>query len=101
MSEGRATTGEARTLAGFIDTIHRGGIGLRACSPQRCLDRHRQVFWGTAGEILGIDALFARVNAGDRDGPVRDRMASATDPQPYAFDFRIGEGGQQTRQRHR
>ncbi len=86
---------DAWTLARFSDTIHRGGVGLWAWSPGRRLarlDSLCQEFWGTAQAVIGIDDLFARVNREDRLGMVRDWEASAADPQPYSFDFRIGEG---------
>lgn len=100
MSAGEAATdgtmtGEEWTLAQFSDTIHRGGVGLWAWSPERRLARLDglcRAFWGTTETVVPIDALFARVNAEDRDGMIHDWMASATDPLPYSFDFRIGEG---------
>ncbi|AWN52268.1 HWE histidine kinase domain-containing protein [Methylobacterium sp. 17Sr1-1] len=102
MSAGEAATGETMTgedwtLAQFSDTIHRGGVGLWAWSPERRLARLDglcRAFWGTTEAVVPIDALFARVNAEDRDGMMHEWMASATDPQPYSFDFRIGEGAQ-------
>lgn len=102
MTAGEATTGqgmfdEGWTLANFSDTIHRGGVGLWAWSPERRLARLDPLcreFWGTTEAVVAIDVLFARVNAEDRDGMVRDWMASATDPLPYSFDFRIGDGAQ-------
>ncbi len=56
------------------------------------LDALYRALWGTTEAVVGIDALFARVNDEDRDDMMRDWTASATDPQPYSFDFRIGEG---------
>jgi len=97
MDEDGATTGDAWTLANFSDTIHRGGVGLWAWSPERRLarlDALCRAFWGTAEPVVGIDDLFARVNPEDRDGMMRDWAASATDPQPYSFDFRIGDGAE-------
>ena len=95
MGEGGSAADETWTLANFSDTIHRGGVGLWAWSPERRLaklDALCRVFWDTTGAVVSIDELFARVNAEDRDGMVRDWMASATDPQHYSFDFRIGDG---------
>jgi two-component sensor histidine kinase len=92
---GEATTSGAWTLANFSDTIHRGGVGLWAWSPERRLarlDALCRLFWDTTETVVGIDALFARVNAEDRTGLMRDWAASATDPQAYSFDFRIGDG---------
>ncbi len=43
---------------------------------------------------MPIDALFARVNAEDRDGMMHDWMASATEPATLQLHFRIGEGAQ-------
>jgi two-component sensor histidine kinase len=94
---GEATTSGAWTLANFSDTIHRGGVGLWAWSPERRLARLDELcrtFWGTDETVVGIDTLFARVHPADRAGMMRDWAASATDPQPYSFDFRIGEGGE-------
>ncbi|MFC6790873.1 sensor histidine kinase [Methylobacterium komagatae] len=86
---------EAWTLASFSDTIHRGGVGLWAWSPSRRLARLDSLcreFWGTDETVIGIDELFARVNLEDRLGMVQDWEASATDPNPYSFDFRVGHG---------
>lgn len=94
-TETGAVAGEAWTLANFSDTIHRGGVGLWAWTPRRRLarlDELCQAFWGTTGSVVGIDDLFGRVNAEDRDSMMRAWTASATDPQPYSFDFRIGDG---------
>ena len=95
MAQGTDLTGEAWTLASFTAAIHRGGVGLWAWSPERRLaqlDELCRAFWETAEPVVGIDALFDRVNAEDRPAMMRDWMASATDPHSYSFDFRIGEG---------
>ena len=95
MTERGGTADEAWTLASFSDTIHRGGVALWAWSPVRRLarlDSLCQEFWGTTQTVIGIDELFAKVNLEDRLGMVREWEASATDPQPYSFDFRIGVG---------
>ena len=95
MTERGGTADEAWTLASFSDTIHRGGVALWAWSPGRRLarlDSLCQEFWGTTQTVIGIDELFAKVNLEDRLGMVREWEASATDPQPYSFDFRIGVG---------
>ncbi|MCJ2024142.1 sensor histidine kinase [Methylobacterium sp. J-067] len=95
MTERGGTADEAWTLASFSDTIHRGGVALWAWSPVRRLarlDSLCQEFWGTTQTVIGIDELFAKVNLEDRLGMVREWEASATDPQPYSFDFRIGMG---------
>ncbi|MFG5121745.1 HWE histidine kinase domain-containing protein [Methylorubrum sp. POS3] len=87
--------GEEWTLASFNGAIHRGGVGLWAWSPTRRLaqlDSLCRAFWGMTEAIVPIDELFARVNAEDRDGMIRDWMASADDPHAYSFDFRIGDG---------
>lgn len=81
MTEADAPTGEAWTLANFSDTIHRGWVGLWAWSPESRLARLDELcreFWGTAESVVGIDDLFARVNAEDRDAMIRDWAASAT-----------------------
>jgi hypothetical protein len=83
------------TLASFTDTIHRGGVALWAWSPSRRLaqlDGLCREFWGTAETVVPIDELFAKVNPEDRHGMMLDWHASATDPGPYSFDFRIGDG---------
>lgn len=83
------------TLASFTDPIHRGGVALWAWSPTRRLaqlDGLCREFWGTAKSVVSIDELFAKVNPEDRHGMMLDWDASATDPGPYTFDFRIGEG---------
>ena len=95
MAQGTDLTGEAWTLASFTAAIHRGGVGLWAWSPERRLaqlDELCRVFWETTEAVVGIDALFARVNAEDRPAMMRDWAASAVDPHAYSFDFRIGEG---------
>lgn len=95
MTERGTTADDDWTLASFSDTIHRGGVGLWAWSPTRRLarlDSLCQEFWGTTRTVIGIDDLFARVHGEDRPGMVRDWEASATDPNPYSFDFRIGDG---------
>lgn len=97
MTERGGTADEAWTLASFSDTIHRGGVALWAWSPVRRLarlDSLCQEFWGTTQTVIGIDELFAKVNLEDRLGMVREWEASATDPQPYSFDFRIGMGSE-------
>ena len=83
------------TLASFADTIHRGGVALWAWSPTRRLaqlDGLCLEFWGTSESVVSIDDLFAKVNHEDRAGMMLDWAASESDPQPYSFDFRIGEG---------
>lgn len=83
------------TLANFTDTIHRGGVALWAWSPSRRLaqlDSLCRAFWKTSESVVSIDDLFAKVHPEDRQGMMLDWVASATDPQPYSFDFRIGEG---------
>ncbi|GJE37081.1 sensor histidine kinase [Methylobacterium persicinum] len=94
-TEAGPTGGEAWTLANFSEIIHRGGVGLWAWVPERRLARLDALcreFWGTTETFVGIDELFSRVNAEDR-APMMDAWAaSATNPQPYSFDFRIGEG---------
>lgn len=95
MGDGAELIGDEWTLASFTGAIHRGGVGLWAWSPERRLaqlDSLCREFWGTAETVVGIDALFARVNAEDRDTMMREWMASATDPHAYSFEFRIGEG---------
>ena len=95
MTERGGTADEAWTLASFSDTIHRGGVALWAWSPVRRLarlDSLCQEFWGTTQTVIGIDELFAKVNLEDRLGMIREWEASATDPQPYSFDFRVGVG---------
>lgn len=95
MTERGGTADEGWTLASFSDTIHRGGVGLWAWSPVRRearLDSLCREFWGTSETVIGIDALFARVNGEDRAEMMRDWEASATDPHAYSFDFRIGDG---------
>jgi two-component sensor histidine kinase len=88
-------TGDEWTLASFTGAIHRGGVGLWAWSPERRLaqlDGLCRTFWGTSQSVVDIDTLFAKVNDTDRDRMTLDWAASANDPQPYSFDFRIGEG---------
>lgn len=88
-------TGDGWTLASFTAAIHRGGVGLWAWAPERRLaqlDGLCRAFWGTTEPVVSIDALFAKVHADDRDAMMRDWFASATDPKPYSFDFRIGDG---------
>lgn len=83
------------TLASFTETIHRGGVALWAWSPSRRLaqlDDLCREFWGTSKTVVPIDELFEKVCAEDRHGMMRDWDASATDPGPYSFDFRIGDG---------
>lgn len=83
------------TLANFTDTIHRGGVALWAWSPTRRLaqlDSLCRAFWQTSKSVVPIDELFAKVHPDDRHGMMLDWDASATDPQPYSFDFRIGDG---------
>ncbi len=95
MTEEFAATEYEWTLASFIETIHRGGVALWAWSPTRRLaqlDGLCRAFWQIPESVVTIDALFLKVNPEDREGMMRDWMASATDPQPYSFDFRIGEG---------
>lgn len=94
MEAGRLA-GDSWTLANFSETIHRGGVGLWAWAPDRRLarlDSLCQAFWGTNEAVVGIDDLFARVNAEDREAMMRAWAASATEPQAYSFDFRIGDG---------
>lgn len=95
MRDGAELTGDEWTLGSFTAAIHRGGVGLWAWSPERRvaqLDSLCQEFWGTTETVAAIDDLFARVNAEDREAMIQDWMASAGDPHPYSFDFRIGEG---------
>ncbi|TXM73142.1 histidine kinase [Methylobacterium sp. WL69] len=95
MVEGTKLTGEEWTLESFTGAIHRGGVGLWAWSPERRLaqlDNLCSEFWGTTESVVTIDALFEKVAAEDRHGMMLDWAASATDPQPYSFDFRIGDG---------
>lgn len=95
MVAGAELTGDEWTLASFTGAIHRGGVGLWAWSPTRRLaqlDALCREFWGTADSVVGLDALFGKVNAEDREAMMRDWAASATEPQAYAFDFRIGDG---------
>lgn len=95
MAQDTDPTGDGWTLASFTAAIHRGGVGLWAWSPERRLaqlDGLCRAFWDTTEPVVGIDALFAKVNAEDRPGMMRDWAASATDPQAYSFDFRIGDG---------
>ncbi|MBE7199721.1 MAG: histidine kinase [Parafilimonas terrae] len=95
MNDGAELTGDEWTLSSFTAAIHRGGVGLWAWSPERRvaqLDSLCREFWGTTETVAAIDDLFARVNAEDREAMIQDWMASATDPHPYSFDFRIGEG---------
>jgi len=97
MADDPALTGDEWTLASFTGAIHRGGVGLWAWSPERRLaqlDSLCRAFWGTTEPLVGIDTLFTKVNAEDRQGMMLDWAASATDPQPYSFDFRIGEGAE-------
>lgn len=94
MVEGAELMGEEWTLASFTGAIHRGGVGLWAWSPERRLaqlDSLCREFWGTTETVVGLDVLFARVNAEDREGLMLDWAASATEPHAYAFDFRIGD----------
>ncbi|TXN01321.1 histidine kinase [Methylobacterium sp. WL64] len=95
MIDDAALTGDEWTLASFTAAIHRGGVGLWAWSPTRRLaqlDGLCREFWGTSETVVGLDVLFAKVNAEDRDAMMLDWAASATDPHAYAFDFRIGDG---------
>lgn len=95
MAESVELTGDEWTLDSFAGAIHRGGVGLWAWSPERRLaqlDSLCRDFWGISEAMVGIDELFARVNAADRATMMMDWMASATDPHPYSFDFRIGDG---------
>ncbi len=97
MTETAPLTGEEWTLASFTGAIHRGGVGLWAWSPTRRLaqlDELCQEFWDAPQAIVGIDDLFERVHAEDRHGMTLDWLASASDPQPYSFDFRIGDGAE-------
>lgn len=95
MTENTSSPDYEWTLASFTDTIHRGGVALWAWSPSRRLaqlDTLCKEFWGTSKTIVSIDDLFAKVHLDDRHGMVLDWDASATDPGPYSFDFRIGDG---------
>lgn len=95
MAEDTTPTEYTWTLASFTDTIHRGGVALWAWSPTRRLaqlDGLCRTFWQTTESVVSIDDLFARVNPDDRHGMMLDWAASATDPEPYSFDFRIGDG---------
>ncbi|GJD74683.1 sensor histidine kinase [Methylobacterium goesingense] len=95
MAEDTTTTEYEWTLANFTETIHRGGVALWAWSPTRRLaqlDDLCREFWATAKSVVSIDELFAKVNPEDRHGMMLDWDASATDPGPYSFDFRIGDG---------
>jgi molecular chaperone IbpA len=77
---GGAAAGETWRLANFSDTIHRGGVGLRAWSPEgrfAKLDGLCRAFWGTTGAVFGIDELFARVNA--EAHPDADHPAEASE----------------------
>ncbi|WP_267358584.1 MULTISPECIES: sensor histidine kinase [unclassified Methylobacterium] len=94
MKEGSELTGEEWTLASFTAAIHRGGVGLWAWLPERRLaqlDGLCREFWGTTESVVTIDALFEKVAAEDRRGMKLDWMASASDPNAYSFDFRIGD----------
>jgi two-component sensor histidine kinase len=95
MVESTTLAGDEWTLESFTGAIHRGGVGLWAWSPERRLaqlDGLCREFWGTTESVVTIDALFEKVAAEDRHGMMLDWAASATDPQPYSFDFRIGDG---------
>lgn len=95
IGEGGGLTGDGWTLANFTAAIHRGGVGMWAWSPKRRLaelDGLCREFWRTTEAVVDIDALFAKVHPDDRRGMMLDWAASETDPQPYGFDFRIGEG---------
>lgn len=95
MAEDTTPTDYEWTLENFTDTIHRGGVALWAWSPSRRLaqlDGLCREFWSTPKSVVAIADLFAKVNAEDRHGMVLDWDASATDPGPYSFDFRIGDG---------
>ncbi|WP_018044614.1 sensor histidine kinase [Methylobacterium sp. 88A] len=95
MVEETNLAGDEWTLESFTGAIHRGGVGLWAWSPERRLaqlDSLCREFWGTKGAVVTIDALFDKVAAEDRHGMMLDWAASASDPQAYSFDFRIGEG---------
>lgn len=95
MAEDTTPTDYEWTLENFTDTIHRGGVALWAWSPSRRLaqlDALCKEFWGTSKSVVPINDLFAKVNAEDRHGMMLDWNASATDPGPYSFDFRIGDG---------
>lgn len=91
---GEASTDRPWRRADFSDAIHRGGACLRAWSPrQRSAKRDElcRAFGGTAGPVVSIDDLFARVHAEGRDTMMRDWLASATETQPYSFGYRIGD----------
>lgn len=95
MAEGLDMTGAGWTLANFTAAIHRGGVALWAWSPTRRvaqLDALCREFWGVSESTVGIDALFARVNAEDRARMIEDWWASEREPHAYSFDFRIDEG---------
>ncbi|AWI87063.1 histidine kinase [Methylobacterium sp. DM1] len=95
MAAGLEPTGDGWTLANFTAAIHRGGVAMWAWSPTRRvarLDELCREFWGVAESVVGIDELFARVNAEDRPGMIEAWWASEREPHAYAFDFRIGEG---------
>lgn len=95
MPQDMTSTAYTWTLESFTDTIHRGGVALWAWSPTRRLaqlDGLCRTFWDTPESVVSIDDLFAKVHPEDRPGMELDWEASATDPQPYSFDFRIGTG---------
>ena len=95
MAEDTTPTDYEWTLENFTDTIHRGGVALWAWSPSRRLaqlDGLCREFWSTPKSVVAIADLFAKVNAEDRHVMMLDWDASATDPGPYSFDFRIGDG---------
>ncbi|NEU12779.1 histidine kinase [Methylobacterium sp. BTF04] len=94
MTEGSELTGDEWTLASFTAAIHRGGVGLWAWSPSRQLaqlDGLCREFWGTSETVVSAETLFAKVHAEDRHRMILDWEASATDPHPYDFEFRIGD----------
>jgi hypothetical protein len=82
--------------AGELHRDHpRGGVALWAWSPSRRLaqfDSLCRSFWKTSKSVVPIDDLFAKVHPEDRHGMMLNWDASATEPQPYSFDFRVGEG---------
>ena len=83
------------SLGDFTDTIHRGGVALWAWSPETRLaqlDSLCRKFWGMNESVVSIDDLFERVHEDDRQGTITAWFASAVDPTPYSFDFRIGTG---------
>ena len=95
MAEGLDMAGGGWTLANFTAAIHRGGVAMWAWSPTRRvaqLDDLCREFWGVTEAVVGIDELFARVNAQDRPRMIEDWWASEREPHAYSFDFRIDEG---------